>query len=388
VPLTPKIGCTKFTIGLGRLFMAIAPHEKSKIQRMIRILLVDDQTIICQALKALLDRQQDFQVVGIAADGYTAIEQVAALRPDVVLIDIQMPGLDGVAATRLISQRFSGVKVLVLSGHDDGAYLKAALSAGAQGYLLKDTGAEDLANAIRSAHRGYGQMSPGLFEKMMSRKEEEDVAIPPPAPEATQSVLSETELLLLLQSFDPLALSDVVERTKAQGATADLLNTLSHHLRSSPTNLATLYLSGALAGILGTQDPEQRSSAMQYLRFGFKEGIRQGLPAEHLLLFYREGVKLEAEEAFSWLSQAGSPWDNEAGMAFISQEAAQTFGQDSVQYRILSALRQIRSLRTLSETCRSLTPKLQVLRQGLTKLEPLVPAIAPAGGRTQQNGRR
>jgi DNA-binding NarL/FixJ family response regulator len=375
VPLTPKVGCTKFTIGLGRLFMAIAPHEKSKIQRMIRILLVDDQTIICQALKALLDRQQDFQVVGIAADGYTAIEQVAALRPDVVLIDIQMPGLDGVAATRLISQRFSGVKVLVLSGHDDGAYLKAALSAGAQGYLLKDTGAEDLANAIRSAHRGYGQMSPGLFEKMMSRKEEEDVAIPPPPPEATQSVLS-------------LALSDVVERTKAQGATADLLNTLSHHLRSSPTNLATLYLSGALAGVRAAQDPEQRSSAMQYLRFGFKEGMRQGLPAEHLLLFYREGVKLEAEEAFSWLSQAGSPWDNEAGMTFISQEAAQTFGQDSVQYRTLSALRQIRSLRTLSETCRSLTPKLQVLRQGLTKLEPLVPAIAHAGGRTQQNGRR
>jgi DNA-binding NarL/FixJ family response regulator len=367
--------------------MAIAPHEKSKIQRMIRILLVDDQTIICQALKALLDRQQDFQVVGIAADGYTAIEQVAALRPDVVLIDIQMPGLDGVAATRLISQRFSGVKVLVLSGHDDGAYLKAALSAGAQGYLLKDTGAEDLAAAIRSAHRGYGQMSPGLFEKMMSQKEEEAV-VPPPAPESTQTVLSETELLLLLQSFDPPALSDVVERTKEQGATTELLNTLSHHLRSSPTNLATLYLSGALTGSRAAQDPEQRSSAMQYLRFGFKEGIRQGLPAEHLLLFYREGSKLEAEEAFNWLSQAGSPWNDEAGMTFISQEAAQAFGQDSVQYRTLSALRQIRSLKTLSETCRTLIPKLQVLRQGLTKLEPILPAIAHTGGRTQQNGRR
>jgi len=387
MPLTPRIGCTGSPIGLSRLFTAIAPHEKSKIQRMIRILLVDDQTIICQALKALLDRQQDFQVVGIAADGYTAIEQVAALRPDVVLIDIQMPGLDGVAATRLISQRFSGVKVLVLSGHDDGAYLKAALSAGAQGYLLKDTGAEDLANAIRSAYRGYGQMSPGLFEKMMSRKEEE-VAIPPPASEPTQSVLSETELLLLLQSFDPSALSDVIQRTTEQGAIADLLSTLSHHLRSEPTNLATLYLSGALAGSRAAQDPEQRSSAMQYLRFGFKEGIRQKLPAEHLLLFYREAAKLEGEEAFGWLSQAGSPWNNEAGMVFLSQEAAQTFGQDSVQYRTLLALRQIRSLRVLSETCRSLTPKLQVLRQGLTKLEPLVPAIAHAGGRPQHNGRK
>ncbi|NJL36956.1 MAG: response regulator transcription factor [Leptolyngbyaceae cyanobacterium SM1_4_3] len=374
---------------MGRLFTAIAPHEKSKIQRMIRILLVDDQTIICQALKALLDRQQDFQVVGIAADGYTAIEQVAALRPDVVLIDIQMPGLDGVAATRLISQRFRGVKVLVLSGHDDGAYLKAALSAGAQGYLLKDTGAEDLATAIRSAYRGYGQMSPGLFEKMMSsRQEEEDVAIPSPAPELAQSVLSETELLLLLQSFDPSALSRVVERTTAQGATPELLNTLSHHLRSAPTNLATLYLSGALAGNWAAQDPEQQTSAMQYLRFGFKEGIRQGLPAEHLLLFYREGAKLEAEESFNWLSQAGSPWNNEAGMVFLSQEAAHTFGQDSVQYRTLLALRQIRSLKVLSETCRSLTPKLHVLRQGLTKLEPLVPAIAHLGGRTPQNGRR
>jgi DNA-binding NarL/FixJ family response regulator len=371
------------------LFTAIAPHEKSKIQRMIRILLVDDQTIICQALKALLDRQQDFQVVGIAADGYTAIEQVAALRPDVVLIDIQMPGLDGVAATRLISQRFRGVKVLVLSGHDDGAYLKAALSAGAQGYLLKDTGAEDLATAIRSAYRGYGQMSPGLFEKMMSsRQEEEDVAIPSPAPELAQTVLSETELLLLLQSFDPSALSSVIERTTEQGATVELLNTLSHHLRSAPTNLATLYLSGALAGSRAAQDPEQQTSAMQYLRFGFKEGIRQGLPPEHLLLFYREGAKLEAEEAFNWLSQPGTPWNNETGMVFLSQEAAHTFGQDSVQYRTLLALRQIRSLKVLSETCRSLTPKLYVLRQGLTKLEPLVPAIAHPGGRTPQNGRR
>jgi DNA-binding NarL/FixJ family response regulator len=377
--------------GLGRLFTAIAPHEKSKIQRMIRILLVDDQTIICQALKALLDRQQDFQVVGIAADGYTAIEQVAALRPDVVLIDIQMPGLDGVAATRLISQRFAGVKVLVLSGHDDGAYLKAALSAGAQGYLLKDTGAEDLAAAIRSAHRGYGQMSPGLFEKMMSSQQEEgDVAIPPPTLEPAQSVLSETELLLLLQSFDPPALSDVIQRTVAQGAIAELLNTLSHHLRTDPTNLATLYLSGALAGSQAVQDPEQRTSAMQYLRFGFKEGIRRGLTPDHLLLFYREGVKIEAEEAFNWLSQTGSPWNNEAGMIFLNQEAAQVFGQNSIQCRTLSALRQIRSLRSLSETCKTLTPKLQALRQGLTKLEPLVPAIAhsQAASRAQQNGKR
>lgn len=357
---------------------------------MIRILLVDDQTIICQALKALLDRQQDFQVVGIAADGYTAIEQVAALRPDVVLIDIQMPGLDGVSATRLISQRFTGVKVLVLSGHDDGAYLKAALSAGAQGYLLKDTGAEDLAAAIRSAHRGYGQVSPGLFEKIMSSRQEDGDVAAPPTVESTQSVLSETELLLLLQSFDPPALSSVIQQITAQGAIAELLNTLSHHLKSNPTNLSTLYLSGSLAATQAAQNPEQASSAMQYLRFGFKEGIRRGLTPDHLLLFYREGAKLKAEEAFNWLSQAGSPWNNEAGMAFLNQEAAQAFGSNSVQYRTLSALRQIRSLRSLSETCRSLSPKLQALRQGLTKLEPLVPAIAHAQavGRTQQNGRR
>lgn len=125
---------------------------------MIRILLVDDQALLCEVLKTWLEVEKDFQVVGIADNGETAIEKVEALQPDIVLIDIEMPGMNGLNATSIICQRHPHVKVIVLSAHDDDTYLGKSLRAGAQGYILKNTTAEDLAAQIRSIYNGDNQV--------------------------------------------------------------------------------------------------------------------------------------------------------------------------------------------------------------------------------------
>lgn len=134
---------------------------------MIRVLIVDDQSLICQGLKTMLELQPDLQVVGIGSNGEMAIEQVAVLQPDLVLMDVRMPLMDGRAATRIICERFPNVKVLVLSTFDDDQYIAESIRAGAKGYLLKDMPADELVQAIRLACQGYAQLAPGLLEKLM-----------------------------------------------------------------------------------------------------------------------------------------------------------------------------------------------------------------------------
>jgi DNA-binding NarL/FixJ family response regulator len=135
---------------------------------MISLLLVDDQSLIRQGLKAMLELEPDLQVVGSAKDGETALEQVAILQPDVVLMDMRMPIMDGRAATRKIIQQFPEIKVLVLSTFGDDQYVADAMRAGASGYLLKDMPSEELAQAVRLVHGGYTQLGPGLMEKLMT----------------------------------------------------------------------------------------------------------------------------------------------------------------------------------------------------------------------------
>ncbi len=136
---------------------------------MIRVLLVDDQSLIRRGLRALLELEADLAIVGEAENGQMAIEQVQALQPDVVLMDIRMPIMDGVAATDKIMQQFPRTKVLVLTTFDQDDYVTQALQKGAVGYLLKDTPSEELATAIRSVQRGYHQLSPGLLQKILTQ---------------------------------------------------------------------------------------------------------------------------------------------------------------------------------------------------------------------------
>ncbi|PIG92587.1 response regulator transcription factor [Gloeocapsopsis sp. IPPAS B-1203] len=135
---------------------------------MIRLLLVDDQTLICQGLKAMLSLEPDLEVVGIANNGKAALDQVTTLQPDVVLMDVKMPLMDGREATRLICQAFPNISVLVLTTFDDDQYISDAIRAGAKGYLLKDMPSEELAQAIRLVHRGYTQLAPKLIEKLIA----------------------------------------------------------------------------------------------------------------------------------------------------------------------------------------------------------------------------
>lgn len=136
---------------------------------MIRLLLVDDQQLVCQGLKAMLSLEPDLSIVGVAENGEVAVAQVASLQPDVVLMDVRMPVMDGRTATRIICEQFPQVKILVLSTFDDDRYIADSMQAGASGYLLKDMPSEELAQAIRLVHRGYTQMGPGLMKKLVAK---------------------------------------------------------------------------------------------------------------------------------------------------------------------------------------------------------------------------
>jgi DNA-binding NarL/FixJ family response regulator len=334
---------------------------------MIRILLVDDQAIIRQALQALLEREQDFEIVGTADNGQTAIEQTEALKPDLLLCDIEMPGMSGIAATRVICRRLPKTKVIVLSSYADEAHLAAAIRAGAQGYLLKNTLAEDLVSTIRSVHRGYSQLGPGLFEKIVARVSDHRHDKKPFSLEVAKVGLSETKLLLLLDHFDVDVLFKLLKDAIAQDVVDPLLAYLNHYLEEHPVSLAALYL----CGILSFENKDQES-ALLYLRFGFNEGIRQKLPCEDLLLFYQGAIELQPESTFSWLTQTDSPWMSEEGLVFLLSEAQNRFGEDSIPHRTLLALRQIRTLNRLSKACLSLNSNLKVLQGSFDRLHSAV----------------
>ena len=166
---------------------------------MIRILLVDDQVIIRQGLKSMLESNADMEVVGEAENGQRALEQVPTLHPDVVLMDIRMPVMDGVAATRAIAQQYPQIKVLVLTTFDDDEYVSQAMRLGAKGYLLKDTEPDELALAIRAVYKGHTQLGPGLFEKALMFVPTPVSSIDEP-PELAQLTPRELEVLRLMAS--------------------------------------------------------------------------------------------------------------------------------------------------------------------------------------------
>ncbi|MCU0570523.1 MAG: response regulator transcription factor [Oculatellaceae cyanobacterium Prado106] len=135
---------------------------------MIQVLLVDDQSLVRDGLRAMLSLEPDLTIVGMAENGEVAIEQIALMQPDVVLMDMRMPVMNGITATQLILQQFPQVQILVLSTYDDDQYIAEAMRSGARGYLLKDMPVEELADAIRFTHRGYTQLAPGLLEKVLA----------------------------------------------------------------------------------------------------------------------------------------------------------------------------------------------------------------------------
>ena len=135
----------------------------------IRVLIVDDHPVVRAGIEGMLASQPDLEIVGQAADGAGAVALCADLHPAVVLMDLRMAGMDGVAATRAIKSRFPTIQVLVLTTYDSDADILRAIEAGATGYLLKDTPREQLFQAIRAAARGEAALAPTVAARLMTR---------------------------------------------------------------------------------------------------------------------------------------------------------------------------------------------------------------------------
>ena len=133
-----------------------------------RILIVDDQRLMREGLRTLLELEPDFDVAGEAGDGAAALEAYEASLPDIVLMDIRMAGMDGVEATRRLRARHPGARVIILTTFDDEAYVFEGLRAGAQGYLLKDLSGDELASAIRTVMAGGALIEPSVARKVFA----------------------------------------------------------------------------------------------------------------------------------------------------------------------------------------------------------------------------
>lgn len=135
----------------------------------MKILLCDDQAVIRDGLEMLLNLEKDIQVIATAQDGAEAVELAAQKQPDVILMDLKMPGINGVEATRQIRANFPGIKVLVLTTYDDDEWIFDAIRAGASGYLLKDTPREKIVEAIRGTVAGRSFVDPAVAGKLLNQ---------------------------------------------------------------------------------------------------------------------------------------------------------------------------------------------------------------------------
>jgi NarL family two-component system response regulator LiaR len=159
----------------------------------IRVLICDDQAIVCEGLQAILSTARGIEVVGVANDGARAVEMVAEARPDIVLMDLKMPVMNGVQATRLIRDRYPAVRVLVLTTYDADEWVFDAIRGGAAGYLLKDTPREKLIEAIKDTAAGKTPVDPTvagkLFAQMTARGALPDTSIADDLSEREREVL-------------------------------------------------------------------------------------------------------------------------------------------------------------------------------------------------------
>jgi DNA-binding NarL/FixJ family response regulator len=164
----------------------------------ISVLLAEDHLIVREGLRALLQLEKDIKVVGEADNGREAVRLAASLRPDVVVMDIAMPELNGLEATRQILQAAPGTKVLILSAHSDDAYIERVVELGAAGYLVKQTAAHILPKAIREIHQGRSFFSPNISKRLHHHLIARIAAGLPPKNDAARLTPREMEVLQLI----------------------------------------------------------------------------------------------------------------------------------------------------------------------------------------------
>jgi DNA-binding NarL/FixJ family response regulator len=184
-----------------------APGAPAKI----RVLIVDDHAVVRQGLRTLIDLQEDMAVVGEGGDGWEAIELAGQLQPDVILLDLVMPRMDGVSAMRQIRERSPGSHVFILTSFGDDSQVFPAIRSGAQGYLLKDIPPDELVQAVRAASRGQVQLAPEIARKLMSAVAASPEGAPTHADAAAQS-LSGREVEVLRAIAGGLSNREIAEK--------------------------------------------------------------------------------------------------------------------------------------------------------------------------------
>jgi NarL family two-component system response regulator LiaR len=201
----------------------------------IRVMLVDDHTMVRRGLATFLKAFDDLELAGEAESGEAALQVCAQVLPDVILMDMVMPDMDGAAATRLIRQQYPQVQVLALTSFKEGDLVKHALSAGAIGYLLKDVSADELAGAIRAAHAGRATLSPEAAQALV------ETANQPPAPGLD---LTEREREVLALMVEGLNNTQIAGRLSVSSSTikSHVSNILSKLGVASRTEAVTLAL--------------------------------------------------------------------------------------------------------------------------------------------------
>jgi len=186
----------------------------------IRVMLVDDHTMVRRGLATFLEVFDDLELAGEAADGEEAIELCGRLLPDVVLMDLAMPEMDGVTATRVIRQRFPEVQVIALTSFKEAELIQNALQAGAIGYLLKDVTADELDQAIRAAHSGQATLAPAALQAMVH------AATQTPTPGYDLTKRERTVLALMVEGLNN---TEIAERLVVSPST--IKSHVSHILR-------------------------------------------------------------------------------------------------------------------------------------------------------------
>ena len=201
----------------------------------IRVLVVDDHTMVRRGLATFLKAFDDLELAGEAESGEAAVQLCAQARPDVILMDMLLPEMDGATATRLIRQRFPQIRVIALTSFKEGELIKDALAAGAIGYLLKDVSADELARAIRAAHSGRATLSPEAAQALVQ------TANQPPAP-GLDLTGREREVLALM--IDGLNNTQIAARLTVSPSTikSHVSNILSKLGVTSRTEAVTLAL--------------------------------------------------------------------------------------------------------------------------------------------------
>jgi DNA-binding NarL/FixJ family response regulator len=211
----------------------------------IRVLIADDQALVRGGFQAILAGHEDIDVVGEAEDGVAAVELVERLQPDVVLMDIRMPGIDGIEATRRIAARSSPTRVLVLTTFDVDDYVYEAMKAGASGFLLKTAPPRQLADAVRTIAAGDALLAPAITRRLVEqfvRRPPPGARVPPGLEELTDRELDVLRLLARAQSNAEIAAELVVSEATVKSHVNRILGKLG--LRDRAQAIVLAYESG------------------------------------------------------------------------------------------------------------------------------------------------